>query len=113
VGTGPLTRLACACGVACASLTALAQPQLVCGRESPSGQHWCINPAAVRENADGLRVASLYLGNDRIVHATGHVARANCQSQVLEFMSSAGRPFWSGRFDQSTIADRLGTALCY
>jgi len=92
-------------------LVASAQPQMACGRDATSGRYWCVNPASVGENGDGVRSAQLYMGNDRVVHPTSQIARASCRTRVLEFVSS-GRAFWSARFDESTIAERIGAAMC-
>jgi hypothetical protein len=110
LGDDSLVRMAGVCALACASFAALAQPQLACGRDG-TGRSWCVDRAAVSDGPEGLRFAPLYLGNDRVAHYTGHVARANCQMRAIEFLA-AGKPFWSARFDQSMMADRLGAAMC-
>ena len=110
MGDDSLARMAAACALACASFAAIAQPQLFCGRDG-SGRSWCVDYTAITEGQGGVRFAPLYLGNDRVAHYSGHVARANCQTRVIEFLA-AGKPFWSARFDQSTMADRLGAAMC-
>lgn len=110
MGDDSLARMATACALVCASFASNAQPQLFCGRDG-TGRTWCIDIAATGENPAGLRFAPLYLGNERVAHPTGHVARANCQTRTIEFLQ-AGRPFWSARFDQSAMADRLLAGMC-
>jgi hypothetical protein len=93
-----------------ASAGALAQPRLTCASDS-SGRSWCVDTGAIRGGAGGTLSAPLYLGNDRVAHPVGYVVRVDCRTESLEFVAS-GRPFWAGHFDTSSIAAKLGTAMC-
>jgi hypothetical protein len=107
---GKLHRVGCAGVFVLACASAVAQPQLTCASDS-LGRSWCVDTGALRQDGNGNRVTSLYQGNSRVAHPVGYVARANCQDQVLEFLS-AGRAFWVAFFDASPIAVKLGAAMC-
>ena len=91
-------------------ITAAAQPRTICAAAG-QGRNICVVQAEVREAADGSRLARMHTGS-RVVHPGNAFVRADCRTQLVQFLDYRGQPYWEAFFDESAIAGDLGSAMC-
>jgi hypothetical protein len=107
------TRRHGAAGLLCVlawPVAAFAQPLMLCGQNG-DGRDYCVRQSELREDANRLRTARLFLGY-RVVHPQQAFVRVDCRAEITELLDYRLSPYWSATFDKSRLAWTLGGRIC-